>query len=337
MGYSDQLTEKDLLQMYRWLLLTRAFEDRACELWAKGEGMMELPHGSQGQEAIAVGACYGLRREDQVLPSLRTRGAFLVKGISARVQMAGMYAKTTGAAGGKASAHHMGDAERGVLVGSGIVGASITVGVGAALAFKLQRKDNIVVNFFGDGAAQRGDFHEGLNFAGVFKLPVVFVLENNGYAEMTPLSKHFAGSDFACRAQGYGFPGVRLDGNDVFAVYDAVQAAAARARAGEGPTLLECVTYRQRGHSENNPIATCRDMAEIEAWRAKDPLARMRIHLVQRGILTDAIVARIDAEVGAEIEDAIAFAEESPSPGLDELYKDVYAPESAELVVGRRS
>jgi len=336
MAYSDQLTEKDLIQMYRWLVLTRALEDCVCELWAKGK-IMELPHGSQGQEAIAVGACYGLRREDQVLPSLRTRGAFFVKGIPTRVQMAGMYAKATGAAGGKASSHHMGDAEWGVLVGSGIVGASITVGVGAALAFKLQRKDHIVVNFFGDGAAQRGDFHEGLNFAGVFKLPVIFVLENNGYAEMTPAAKHFAGSDFACRAQGYGFPGVRLDGNDVFAVYDAVQAAAARARAGEGPTLLECVTYRQRGHCENNPIATCRDMAEVEAWRAKDPLPRMRTELMRRGILTDTLAAKIDAEVGAEIEDAIAFAEESPFPAVGELYKDVYAPESADLVVGRRS
>ncbi len=336
MVYSDQLTEKDLVQMYRWLVLIRAFEDRVCDLWTKAR-IMELPHGSQGQEAIAVGACYGLRREDQVLPSLRTRGAFFVRGIPTRVQMAGMYAKATGAAGGKASSHHMGDARRGVLVGSGIVGASITVGVGAALAFKLQRKDHIVVTFFGDGAAQRGDFHEGLNFAGIFKLPVVFVLENNGYAEMTPVAKHFAGPDFACRAQGYGFPGVRLDGNDVFAVYDAVQAAAARARAGEGPTLLECVTYRQRGHCENNPISTCRDMAEVEAWRAKDPLPRMRTELMRRGILTDTLTARIDAEVGAEIEDAIAFAEQSPSPAVEELYKDVYAPENAELVVGRRS
>ena len=336
MSYSDQLTETDLIQMYRWLVLIRAFEDRVCELWTKAR-IMELPHGSQGQEAISVGACYGLRREDQVLPSLRTRGAFFLKGIPTRVQMAGMFNKTTGAAGGRASSHHMGDAERGVLVGSGIIGASITVGVGAALAFKLQRNDHLVVNFFGDGAAQRGDFHEGLNFAGVFKLPVIFVLENNGFAEMTPVARHFAGPDFACRAEGYGFPGVRLDGNDVFAVYDAVQAAAARARAGEGPTLLECVTYRQRGHCENNPIATCRDMAEVEAWRARDPIPRMRNDLLRREILTDALVTTIDAEVGAEIEDAIAFAEQSPSPAVDDLCKDVYAPESPDLVVGRRS
>jgi acetoin:2,6-dichlorophenolindophenol oxidoreductase subunit alpha len=322
--------------MYRWLVLIRAFEDRVAELWAQGS-LQESPHGSQGQEAIAVGACYGLRPEDQVLPSLRTRGAFLVKGVPVRVQMAGMYAKATGPARGKATAHHMGDPQRGVLLGSAIVGASITVAVGAALAFKLQRKDHVVVDFFGDGAAQRGDFHEGLNFAGVLKLPVVFVLENNGFAEMTPVGKHFAGSDFACRAQGYGFPGVRLDGNDIFAVYEAVQTAVARARAGEGPTLLECVTYRLRGHSESHLPTELREQREIDQWRAKDPIPRMRAHLLERGILADDQVRKIDAEAEAEVEDAIKFAEESPSPDPGEIYRDVYAPETPDLVVGRQA
>lgn len=227
--YCEQLREEDLIDMYRWMVFIRAFENRLGALWADGT-LVDSPHGSQGQEAIAVGACFGLRPQDQVMPSLRTRGAFLVRGVPARVQMAGMYGKATGAAKGKAPVHHMGDPGRGILLGSAIVGASITVAVGAALAFKLQRKDNVVVDFFGDGAAQRGDFHEGLNFAGVFKLPIVFVLENNQFAEMTPLRKHFAGADFACRAQGYGFPGFRLDGNDIFAVYEAVQSAVARTR-----------------------------------------------------------------------------------------------------------
>ncbi len=336
MSYAEQLTEKDLIQMYRWLVLIRAFENRIGDLWTKGI-LVESPHGSQGQEAIAVGACYGLRQQDQVLPSLRTRGAFFVKGVPARVQMAGMYARATGPARGKATAHHMADAERGVLVGSAIVGASITVAVGAALAFKLQRKDNVVVDFFGDGGAQRGDFHEGLNFAGVFKLPVVFVLENNGFAEMTPVTKHFAGSDFACRAQGYGFPGIRLDGNDVLAVYESVQTAVARARAGEGPTLLECVTYRLRGHSESHLPTELRDQAEIDRWRAKDPLSRMRTQLTQRGILSDDLARKIDSEAEAEIEDAVKFAEQSPDPDPEEICRDVYAPESPALVVGRRS
>jgi TPP-dependent pyruvate/acetoin dehydrogenase alpha subunit len=248
-----------------------------------------------------------------------------------------MYAKATGPARGKATTHHMGDAERGVLLGSAIVGASITVAVGAALAFKLQRKDNVVVDFFGDGAAQRGDFHEGLNFAGVLKLPIVFVLENNGFAEMTPVAKHFAGTDLACRAQGYGFPGIRLDGNDIFAVYEAVQTAVARARVGEGPTLLECVTYRLRGHSESHLPTELRDIAEIEAWRAKDPIPRMRASLEERAILTEVLAEKIKTEVDAEIEDAVKFAEESPSPDTGEIHKNVYAPELPDLVVGRRA
>jgi TPP-dependent pyruvate/acetoin dehydrogenase alpha subunit len=336
MTYSEQLTDKDLIQMYRWLVLIRKFEDRVADLWTQ-DVIQESPHGSQGQEAIAVGACYGLRVDDQVLPSLRTRGAFLVKGVPTRVQMAGMYAKATGPARGKATAHHMGDPQHGVLIGSAIVGASITVAVGAALAFKLQRKDSVVVDFFGDGAAQRGDFHEGLNFAGVFKLPVVFVLENNGFAEMTPVEKHFAGSDFACRAQGYGFPGVRLDGNDVLAVYDAVQTAVARARVGDGPTLLECVTYRLRGHSESHLPAELRDQAEIDRWRTKDPIPWMRTQLIERGLLTDDLVRKIEAEAEMEIEDAVRFAEASPPPDPAEIFKDVYAPEDPALVVGRRA
>ena len=336
MGRSDELTESDLVQMYRWLVRIRAFENRAGELWSRGI-LVESPHGSQGQEAIAVGACYGLHDDDWVLPSLRTRGAFLVRGVPARVQMAGMFAKATGPARGKTTAHHMGDVGRRILPGSAIVGAGITVAVGAALAFKLERKESVVVDFFGDGAAQRGDFHEGLNLAGVMKLPIVFVLENNGYAEMTPLAKHFAGPDFACRAQGYGFPGVRLDGNDVLVVHDAVQAAVTRARAGEGPTLLECVTYRQRGHSESHLPTELRDPAEIEEWRTRDPILRMRERLVERGMLGDALARTIEFEADAEVDDAVKFAEESPLPAVGEIYQDVYAPESPELVVGRRS
>ncbi len=336
MHHADELKDGDLVQMYRWLVLIRKFEDRVAELWASGN-MVELPHGSQGQEAIAVGACYGLRQEDQILPSLRTRGAFFVKGVSTRVQMAGMQARATGPARGKVTAHHMADPERGVLLGSGIVGASITVAVGAALALRIRGTDSVVVNFFGDGGSQRGDFHEGLNLAGAMKLPIVFVLENNGYAEMTPLASHFAGTELSSRAQGYGFPGLRVDGNDVVAVYDAVQTAVARARACGGPTLLECVTYRLRGHSEINLPTEARDPREIEEWKAKDPIPRMRARLAERGILDDALVARIDADVAAEIEDAVRFAQESPPTPVEELYRDVYAPEDPALVTGRRS
>jgi len=172
MEYTNKLEARDLLEMYRLLILTREFEDRLCGLWGRG-GVVELPHGSQGQEAIAIGACYGLRVQDQVLPSLRTRGAFIVKGVPTTLQMAGIFGKVGGPARGKSTTHHMTDPVRGVLLGTGLIGSDIPVAVGAALAFKLQKKESIVVNFFGDGAAQRGDFHEGLNFAAVFKLPVM--------------------------------------------------------------------------------------------------------------------------------------------------------------------
>ena len=336
MEFADRLTDQDLLEMYRSMVRIRQFEDRTIDLWASGT-MAELPHGSQGQEAIAVGACYGLRPDDRVLPSLRTKGAFFMRGVPVRIQMAGMFARATGPAHSKSTAHHMGDLEFGVLPGSGIVGASITTATGAALAAKLRGRNSVVIDFFGDGASQRGDFHEGLNFAGVMKLPVIFILENNGMAEHTPVSKHFAGTDFACRAEGYGFPGYRVDGMDVLAVYDAVQTAVARARAGKGPTLLDCVTYRFRGHSELNFPTEGREAAEVEAWRPKDPLVRLRKLVEERGVLTAAQADAIDAEMAAEIDDAVAFAQASPPPDVGEIVADVYAPESGELVGGRRS
>ncbi len=336
MQYIDKLEPRDLLEMYRLLVRTREFEDRLCALWGHG-GVVELPHGSQGQEAIAIGACYGLRQHDQVMPSLRTRGAFISKGIPTTLQMAGIYGKVDGPAQGKSTTHHMADPELGVLLGSGLIGSDIPVAVGAALAFKLQKKDDVVVNFFGDGAAQRGDFHEGLNFAAVFKLPIIFVLENNGVAEYTPLNKHFVGTNFACRAEGYGFPGVEVDGNDILAVYEAVQEAIVRARAGQGPTLIECVTYRMRSHCEARSPEYLRDPAELVAWQEKDPVLRFEKYLVERGILDESIKDKYAAEAKAELDTAIRYAEQSPFPPIEILTEGAYAPEDPALIGGRRA
>jgi TPP-dependent pyruvate/acetoin dehydrogenase alpha subunit len=335
MAYVEQLQSQDLLEMYRLLRLTREFEDRLCALWGHG-GVVELPHGSQGQEAIAIGACYGLRPGDQVMPSLRTRGAFIVRGVPTSLQMAGIFGKVTGPARGKSTTHHMADPGHGVLLGTGLIGSDIPVAVGAALAFKLQKKANVVINFFGDGAAQRGDFHEGLNFAGVFKLPIVFVLENNGYAEYTPLEKHFAGDNFACRAEGYGFPGERIDGQDVLKVYEAVQGAISRARAGDGPTLLECMTFRYRSHCEARAPEYLRDPAQLASWHEQDPLFQFEAYLKQHGVLDEANKERIDAAAQAEIAAAIRFAEESPFPPAAEVSEGAYAPEDPALIGGRR-
>jgi TPP-dependent pyruvate/acetoin dehydrogenase alpha subunit len=241
-----------------------------------------------------------------------------------------MLARATGAAKGKATAHHMAAPEAGIMLGSAIVGASIPVATGAALAFVMQGRDSVAVCFFGDGAAQRGDFHEALNFAGVLRLPVVYVIENNGYAEFTPLSRHFAGSSLSARAEGYGFGGLTVDGNDVLAVHDAVSEAVARARTGGGPTLIECVTYRQRGHSSSHPPTEGRDVAEVAAWLERDPITRFRAELERRGILDAAEAERMADEVAAEIEEAVRFAEGSPTPDPAELTRDVYAAADAE-------
>ncbi len=325
---SDILSAEALVEMYRQMLLTRAYEDRAQKLWSTGV-VVESLHGSQGQEAIGVGACHGLRADDVILPSLRTRSAYFVRGVSPRWFLAGMLGKSTGAANGKATAHHMAAPAHGVMLGSAIVGGSIPVATGAALAFRMQGRDSVAVCFFGDGAAQRGDFHEALNFAGVFRLPIVYVIENNGYAEFTPIEKHFAGKSLAMRAEGYGFGGSTIDGNDVLAVYDAVTEAVTLARTGGGPTLIECITYRQRGHSSSHPPTEGRDEQEVASWLKKDPIDLYRIELEQRGLLDDETNERIKHEVDAEIEDAVRFAEDSPTPDPGELYRDVYAPRAS--------
>ncbi len=331
---SDALEAEALITMYRQMLLTRAYEDRAQELWSTGV-VVESLHGSQGQEAIGVGACFGLRRDDVILPSLRTRSAYFVRGVSPRQFLAGMLGKATGAANGKATAHHMAAPEQGVMLGSAIVGGSIPVATGAALAFKMQGRDSVAVCFFGDGAAQRGDFHEALNFAGVFRLPIVYVIENNGYAEFTPIEKHFAGSSLSLRAEGYGFGGSTTDGNDVLEVYDTVTDAVALARSGGGPTLVECITYRQRGHSSSHPPTEGRDEEEVASWLEKDPIDRYRLELQQRGHLDDERIEQIKQDVDAEIEEAVRFAEDSPAPDPAELHRDVYAAPVTAQEVGR--
>ena len=317
------LTKADYLEMYRWLFLIRQTEARMVE-YHHHSPLAELPHSSIGQEAISVGACYHLRPDDLVLPSLRTRGAFLVKGISSRQMMAGAFAKATGAGRGKNTSHHMGDRKAGVIAGSGIVAGHIPLGIGTALTAKLKKKDYVSVVFFGDGATNRGDFHEALNMAAIWKLPVVFICENNLYAISTPATSHLAIKDIADRAPGYGMPGVVIDGNDVLAVYEAAQKAYDRARAGEGPTFIECKTYRWRGHSERDPRDD-RPPEEIEQWKQRCPLKKFKDYLLSEAIATEAELALLEEQGRAEVEDAIAFAEDSPFPPAEEALLHTYA------------
>jgi pyruvate dehydrogenase E1 component alpha subunit len=238
--------------------------------------------------------------------------------------MAAIYGKATGPSKGKWTAHHMGDLELGVLIGSLVIGSQFPIAVGAGLAFKMIKKtDQVCLCYFGDGASNRGDFHEGLNLAAIFKLPVVFICENNLYAVYTPVAKSMLIKDIALRAQGYGIPGKTIDGNDVLEVYRTVQEAVGRARIGEGPTLIECKTYRLRPHCER--YTEERPKEELEYWWRRCPIERFKAYLSSQEILDDELVNKIEKEVNEEIDQAVKFAEESPFPRPDEMFEDVYA------------
>jgi TPP-dependent pyruvate/acetoin dehydrogenase alpha subunit len=241
-----------------------------------------------------------------------------------KIMMAGMFGRRNGSGKGRGPASHSGDNSIGLLAGTGLIGSGIPISTGAALAMKLQKKDSVALHFFGDGASNRGDFHEALNFAGVHKLPIVYVVDNNCYAMTVPATCAMAIQDIAVRATGYGFPGVVVDGNDVLAVYEATQKAIARARKGEGPTLVECKTYRWLGHSVNDP-AVYRSAEEVESWKERCPLRRFERYLSGKGLLDDGKVKEVYRGVNEEIEKSIRFAEASPLPLPEDTLLDVYA------------
>ena len=316
------LTTDDLLEMYRLMLLSRRFTERILEWYREGLIAQGL-HPSIGQEAVGVGACYGLRSGDWVLPSLRTSEVFWTRGVTVLQQLNAMMGNSGSVSAGKESSHHAGYPTRGILAGTGIVGGSIPVAVGAGLALRMHGTDNVMLCFFGDGAANRGDFHEGLNLAAALKVPVVFICENNLYAQMVPASVAMAIEDIADRAAGYGMPGHVVDGQDVMAVYQATQIAVDRARRGEGPTLLECKTYRFKPHypifDENRPAE------EIERWLKRDPITILGELLRGDGQLNDEAVDSIEKAIQQELANGTAQAEATPAPDPDEVFKQVYS------------
>jgi acetoin:2,6-dichlorophenolindophenol oxidoreductase subunit alpha len=318
-----ELSRKDLLEMYRWMVLDRVFEERTVALLKLGK-LVGFHHPNIGQEAVDVGTCYGLRKDDTIMPTHRGKGKYLLKGVDMKLMMAGMFGKRNGCGKGRGPASHSGDNSIGLLAGTGLIGSGIPLSTGAALAMKMQKKDSVALHFFGDGASNRGDFHEALNIAGVMRLPIVYVCDNNCYAMTVPAACSLAIKDIAVRAAGYGFPGVVVDGNDLPAVYQATQIAIARARRGEGPTLIECKTYRWLGHNFNDPMLY-RSAEEVESWKKKCPVRRFENHLQETGLLDDAKIQEVYRSVNEEIEDAVRFAEESPLPLPEDTLLDVYA------------
>ena len=318
-----EIADKDLVQMYRWMVLDRRFEERTFELLKLGK-LVGFHHPNVGQEAVDVGTCYRLRKDDTIMPTHRGKGKYLLKGEDMKVMMAGMFGRRNGAGKGRGPASHSGDNTIGILAGTGLIGSGIPISTGAALAMKLQKKDTVALHFFGDGASNRGDFHEALNMAGAMKLPIVYVCDNNCYAMTVPTACAMAIEDISIRAQGYGFPGVTVDGNDVLAVYEVTQEAIARARQGEGPTLIECKTYRWMGHSINDP-ALYRSPEEVESWKQKCPIKRFEGYLRKKGLLDDSKVKEVCRGVNDEIEEAIRFGEAGPLPLPEDTLLGVYA------------
>ena len=313
---------EQLLTLYRQMTTIREFELRAINE-RRGGLIPGFIHSCVGQEATAVGACAALRSDDVITSTHRGHGHLIAKGGDPKYMMAELAARDTGYCGGKGGSLHMADFDLGILGANGIVAGGIPIAVGAALAFKMRGEDRVGLAFFGDGAVNEGAFHEAANMAGLWKLPVIFFCENNLYGEGTPQSKQAPVADLSLRAEGYAFPGVIVDGNDVLAVHQVIKAAAEYARSGGGASLIENVTYRWRGHSKSDRNLY-RTPEEIESWKERCPILRFKQVLVDGGVMDAEEAEAIDREARATVdraaEEALTFAEPSPENIEDEVY-----------------
>ena len=320
-----EIKRADLVQMYFYLKLTRALEDRITALYRQGR-IVGGCYTSHGMEAIAVGYASALERDDVIAPFHRDMGAFLIRGITPGEVLAQYLGKRTGPTKGKDGNVHMGDLKRGILGFVSHLADNLPVATGAALAFKIRGDARVIFTGTGDGGTSRGDFHEAMNFAAVRKLPVVFFCNNNQYAYSTPQRLQMAIPDVVDRAKAYGMPGEIVDGNDVAAVYLASKRAIAKARAGEGPTFLEFKTMRMHGHSEHDP-AKYVPPELLEEWKKKDPLLKAEQLLKQLGYGDEAYFHEVTERVKKEIEAGLEFAEQSPLPEGQEVIEGVFATE----------
>jgi pyruvate dehydrogenase E1 component alpha subunit len=318
-GLDREAVREALLKMH----LIRKFEETAEASYARGliHGTMHL---SIGQEASAVGAVLPLRPDDYILSTHRGHGHCIAKGADPARMLAEFFGKETGYCRGRGGSMHIADVEGGNLGANGIVGGGLPIAVGVGMSIKAQRQDRVCVVFFGDGATNEGAFHESLNMASIWALPIVFVCENNKYAMSMDIAQAMAVRDVADRAAGYAMPGTTVDGNDLFAVVAAAETAIARARAGDGPSLVECKTYRIRGHSKSDRNLY-RTKDEIETWREADPIVRLERDLLASGAFDAAELAQIERAAQQRIDDALEFAKSSPSPDPARLTRDVYA------------
>ena len=323
-----ELTKADRKEMLRKMLLIRAFEEEAEKLF-----MRNLVHGTMhlsiGEEAVPVGAIFALHKSDYISSTHRGHGHMIAKGGDIKKMFAEFLGKETGYCHGRGGSMHIADFKLGNLGATGIVGAGIPIATGAALAVKMRRENNVVLCFFGDGAANEGTFYESLNMATIWTLPEVFLCENNQYAMSSPARKFIPTPNVADRAAAFGIPGVAIDGMDVIAVYETVKAAVERARSGNGPTLIEAKTYRFKGHSKSDKNLY-RTKEEIEMWKKRDPIILFKNRLQEMGELPEEEFQKLKDDIDKEIEDGVKFAIESPEPTVDSLTKYVYAEEGEE-------
>lgn len=316
------IEKETLVTMYRKMLEIRRFEEKVWHLFGRNliPGTLHL---YIGEEAVAVGVCANLKIDDYITSTHRGHGHCIAKGADLKKTMAEILGKKTGYCKGKGGSMHVADAALGNLGATAVVGSAIPIAVGAALSCQLRGTKQVVACFFGDGASNNGTFHEALNMAAIWRLPVLFVCENNLYAMGTRISNVTAIENIADRASAYGMPGVIVDGNDVIEVYRAAKEAVDRARNGGGPTLIECKTYRHKGHSRFDP-AKYRPPDEVEEWMKKDPILRFKNTLIEEGVLTEKQADEIDRQITETVEEAAQFAVKSPYPQPEEALEDVF-------------
>ena len=315
----------DLVGLLRQMVLIREFDELALKLRGNGK-IYGTVHPYVGQEAVAVGVCANLTHADRLTSTHRGHGHCIAKGADVKRMMAELFGRVDGYCKGKGGSMHIADFSIGMLGANGIVGGGLPLATGAALAAQLDGKGAIAACFFGDGAVAEGEFHEALNISSVWKLPIVFVCENNQYAANNASAVQHSSVDLAVHAASYAMPGVTVDGNDVLAVRDAARVAVERARCGEGPTLMECKTYRWYFHAmRDKPPPETRPADEIAAWKARDPIARLTTELIAQRQLTESDVGAIQRDVCAMLEEAVAFAEASPFPDPKDILVDMFA------------
>ncbi|MCE2457210.1 MAG: thiamine pyrophosphate-dependent dehydrogenase E1 component subunit alpha [Dehalococcoidia bacterium] len=318
----SELNKDTFLWMYRTMVTIRTFEEQSRR--EADAGKLRGMHSSIGQEAVPTGICAHLRDDDYVLGTHRSHHHCIAKGVDLSEMMAELLGKATGTNKGKGGTMHIADINKGMLGANGVVGSNIPVATGVGLSAKVRGTDQVSVVFFGDGASSQGVLHESMNLASIWKLPVLFVCENNRYAESTPFEFTVAGASVANRAAGYDMPGVSVDGQDVIEMHEVAAEAVARARNGDGPTLIEAQTYRYQGHFGADDPLGYRTQEEEDYYEARDCLARMEAHLVDNGFATESELRAIDEECRQAVTDATRFADESPFPDPEELMTDVY-------------